>query len=91
MSNITSITHILEIRIGSMRNDPVFQIESSTPFGSFSIGEKFHHEGLDHDAWHDLPAKNEVFYITEKSHIISVMNNSILHSIIICLNARLLK
>jgi hypothetical protein len=89
MSDTASITHILEIRIGSMRNDPVCQLESSASFGSFSIGDQFYHEGIYHDAWHDLPAKNEVFYITEKAHIVSAINtNKILHLIIICLNAR---
>lgn len=87
MTNTSSITYILEIRIGSMKNDPVYQLESNQPFGAMSIGDKFYHEGLSHEAWHDLPKKGEVYFITDIAHIISeITSGKILHSILVCLN-----
>jgi len=83
-----SISYILEIRINSMRNDPVAQIEASSPFGCISIGDKFHHEAIYSDAWHDLPEDGQVFFVKDKSHIIGSHSNKILHSIIICIEAR---
>lgn len=89
MNKITTVTHVLEIRIGSMRNDPVCQLESSTPFGAMSVGDKFEHGGIYHEAWHDLPKEGEVYFIIEKSHIISQLGSGqILHSIVLCLKAR---
>jgi hypothetical protein len=89
MTNTASITYILEIRIESMRNDPVCQLESNSPFGAMSIGDKFHHGGLSHEAWHDLPGEGEVYFIADIAHIISrLRNGKILHSILLCLKAR---
>ncbi len=89
MSKAKSITHVLEIHIGAMRNDAVCQLESSVPFGAMSVGDKFHHHELSHDAWHDLPKDGEVYFITGKSHIISQRDSGeIFHSILLCLEAR---
>lgn len=80
-------TYTLEIRIGSMLNDPVEQIESPTVFQSFSIGDKFNHNTFDTQAWEDLPKNEEVYYIIDKSHIIAEIGNSMNHMIIICLKS----
>jgi len=89
MTNAASITYLLEIRIESMSNDPVCQLESNSPFGAMSIGDKFYHGGLSHGAWHDLPGEGEVYFITDISHIISSHGSGkILHSIVLCLKAR---
>jgi len=72
-----------------MRNDPVCQLESNSPFGAMSIGDKFHHGGLFHEAWHDLPGEDGVYFIADIAHIISKLGNGkILHSILLCLKAR---
>lgn len=63
MTSVAFIIYILEIRIGSMRNDPVCQLESSLPFGAMSVGDKFHYGGIHHEAWHDLPKEGEGYFI----------------------------
>lgn len=81
--------YVIEVRIGSMRNDPVCQLESSSPFGSISVGDKFIHEGLCNDAWYDLPRKGEAFFVVGKAHIIAALSTGdVLHSIILCIAAR---
>lgn len=86
--NPPAISYILEIRINSMRNDPVFQTEASTPFGGISIGDKFHYAAIDSSAWHDLPEEGQVFFVKDKAHIIGVHSEILLHSIVICIEAR---
>lgn len=41
MKSLKPVIHALEIRIRSMRNDPVAQIEAGSTFQAFAVGDKF--------------------------------------------------
>ncbi|MFZ2333394.1 MAG: hypothetical protein WAW35_00630 [Sideroxyarcus sp.] len=87
MKSLKPVTHTLEIRIRSMRNDPVAQIEAGSTFQSFAVGDKFHHNMFDTSAWHDLPKEGEVFFIVDKAHAIADIGTCINHLVILCLAA----
>ena len=58
----------LEVYEGSLRNDPVLYLQSSTPFGSMSVGDFFNSAAT--DQWESPPkTSNERFVIQEIEHI----------------------
>ena len=87
MKSLKPVIHALEIRIRSMRNDPVAQIEADGTFQGFAVGDKFHHNMFDTSAWHDLPHEGEVFFIIDKAHAVADIGTYIHHMVILCLAA----
>lgn len=87
MPEHTPVRYVLEIRINSMINEPITQIEAATPFQSFMIGERFIERGFDTSSWHDLPSDGEVFRIIDKAHIVSTIGPFHQHMVILILKA----
>ena len=87
MKSLKPVVHALEIRIRSMRNDPVAQIEAGSTFQAFGIGDKFHHNMFDTSAWYELPQEGEVFFIVDKVRALADIGTYIHHLVILCLAA----
>jgi hypothetical protein len=62
------IEYHLEVYEHSFRNDATFFVQSSTPFGSMSIGDYFNSAAT--DQWQNPPVGLERFVIKEIEHII---------------------
>ena len=61
--------YYLEICENSLANDPSIIFESSTPIGTFNVGDYFNHRNF--DGWIKRPnTETEKFVITQVDHII---------------------
>ena len=77
--------YYLEIYEGSFANSPTLSFDSSTPIGSFNVGDYFNHRNF--DGWIKSPnTETEKFVITQVEHIIWKTDDShIGHKTMICL------
>jgi len=77
--------YYLEICENSLANTPTLSFESSTPIGSFNVGDYFNHRN--YDGWIKRPkTETEKFVITQVEHIIwKIEDSHIGHKTIICL------
>ena len=77
--------YYLEICENSLANDPTIVFESSTPIGTFNVGDYFNHRTF--DGWIKRSnTESEKFVITQVEHIVWETEDShIGHKIMICL------
>lgn len=66
----------LEVYEGSLINDPVWNVESSTPFLAIAKGDRFNHRGLSAIAWYNEPQRGQYFRVKDIEHIFWVIESS---------------
>lgn len=77
--------YFLEICENSLANTPTLIFESSTPIGTFNVGDYYNHRNF--DGWLKRPnTENEKFIITQVEHIVwKIEDSHIGHKTMICL------
>lgn len=63
------IEYHLEVYEDSFINDPVWSVQSTTPFPALNIGERFNHRALGELGWSRAPTWPDVFRIKDIDHI----------------------
>lgn len=66
----------LEFYENSFINDPVWSIESSTPFLTITKGDQFNHRGLSDIAWYAPPQRGQCFRVKDIEHNLWVIEGS---------------
>lgn len=67
------IEYHIEVYENSFANDPVWSMESKTPFPSISIGDRFNHRVIPEVAWYNAPKNGECFRVKDVEHIFWVI------------------
>ena len=60
--------YYLEIAQGSLRNDTVISMDSSTPFPAYSLGDKISPYGFANVIWDEEPEPGEVLKVIDIIH-----------------------
>ena len=78
------VEYHLEVYEESLRNDPSFFVQSSSPLGAMSVGDFFNPAGA--DQWQSRPDGKEKFVIKQVEHIIwKIGGTHVTHKIMIVL------
>ena len=91
MSKILPVNYHIEVYESSFVNDPVWGMESTTPFPSISIGDSVSHQIPD-TAWYNPPKKGQEFRVSDIKHLFWVIEGKhIGHTLQVCLELREIK
>lgn len=73
----------LELYVGSFRNEPIWSIQSASPFPSISTGEYMMYEGLRQLAWVNPPTKQQRIKIDDVEHCFMPVENLLIHKLLV--------
>jgi hypothetical protein len=91
VSKILPTNYHIEVYENSFVNDPVWGMESSTPFPSVSVGDGFYHQTLD-IAWYNPPQEGQELRVSDIKHIFWVIEGKhIGHKLMVCLKLKDIK
>lgn len=77
------IEYYLEVYEDSFINDPVWSVQSPTPFPALHIGERFNSRGLGELAWNMAPIGGDEFRIKDIDHIFWDVGGVIGHKLMV--------
>ena len=79
------IEYYLEVYEDSFINDPVWSVQSQSPFPALHIGDRFNSRGLSDVAWNMAPHGHDVFRIKDIDHIFWDIGGVIGHKLMVLL------
>ncbi|ODU89453.1 MAG: hypothetical protein BGO61_03300 [Thiobacillus sp. 65-69] len=85
MSQTKSVDYNLQVSIDSLLNDRVLNIDSSMPFNSMSIGDKFYASG-ETEHWFSDGKTPKVLYVVDVAHRVVESPEVIFNQVFIALS-----